>query len=167
MTPNNYLQEAIFREITKKFPSQRAASEAIAKILSIGKEAVYRRMRRDTMLIPNELLNLCRHFNISMDKYIFDHSNKIIFHYHPFVQPIKSFDHYINQLLENLNLAVQIPDAHIYCATQEITPFQYFFSPELIAFKLYVYGLTVWELDFLQGEKCSLFFGLLPTHFCF
>jgi hypothetical protein len=44
----------------------------------------------------------------------------------------------------------------IYYATQEITPFQYFFFPELTAFKLYTYGLTVWELKNLEHQKCSM-----------
>jgi hypothetical protein len=161
-TTNRNLQQALIKEVLKKFPSKQVAKESLAEVLSIGKEACSRRMRNQTMLSPDEISQICRHFGIALDPLIQEASDNVIFNYNTFIEPVKDFESYINQLLRNLNIALQVPGAMIYYATQEITPFQYFFFPELTAFKLYTYGLTVWELDKLEDQKCSM--DLIPPN---
>lgn len=132
------------------------AAQSLAEILSINREASYRRLRNTTMLSPDELQKVCLHFGVSLDKYIQQQSDNIIFNFSQFTEPVREFEHYLNQLLRNLQLANEIPGASMYYAAQELTPFQYLYFPELSAFKLYVYGLTVWNINGLENRKCSL-----------
>jgi hypothetical protein len=155
-TTNRSLQQALIEEVLKKFPNKQAAKEELSEVLAIGKEPCSRRIQNRTMLSPDEISKICRHFGISIDPLIQKASDNVIFNYNTFIEPVKDFESYINQLLRNLKIALQLEGAMIYYATQEITPFQYFFFPELTAFKLYTYGLTVWELKNLEHQKCSM-----------
>ncbi len=156
MTPKHDLQTALIGEIISKFSSRQGAIDSVAEILSIGRESATRRMKGTTMISPNEMTKLCQHFDISLDQFIHKESDNVIFNYNHFIQPVKTFEDYLNQLLKNQQLALSLEGSKIYYATQEVPPFQYFFYPELTAFKLYVYGITVWGMDFLENNKCSL-----------
>ena len=45
-----------------------------------------------------------------------------------------------------------VPNAEIYYPTNEIPIFYYSFFPELISFKLYVWGRNIWDLEYLQQQ---------------
>ncbi len=155
-TPKNNLQQALIKEVLNKFSSKQAARDSLSEVLSIGKESCSRRMRDATMLSPDEIGKICRHYGISIDPLIQKESDSVIFRYNTFIEPVRNYESYINQILRNLHIALQVEGATIYYATQEITPFQYFYFPELTAFKLYTYGLTIWELESLKNQKCSM-----------
>lgn len=144
------------QEIMNRFDSKQEAVDALASVLSISRESGYRRMRNTTMLSPEELKKLCLHFGISMDNHIHNQPGNIIFNFYQLVTPIRDFDSFLDQLLINLRTALQISDPMIYYATEEISVFQYFYFPELAAFKLYAYGITVWEIEMLENRKCSM-----------
>ncbi|MCB0633363.1 MAG: hypothetical protein R2824_17320 [Saprospiraceae bacterium] len=150
------LQTNLINEILSRFDNKQTAADALSEILSINREAGYRRIRNVTMLSPDEVQKICRHFGISLDRYIHSNVGNIVFNFHPFVEPVRNFENYIDQLLNQLRRALQLDGAAIYYASQEITPFQYFYFPELTAFKMYVYGLTAWNMDHLEEQKCSL-----------
>lgn len=63
-------QQAFLDEIVAKFKKRSEAVRAIASILDIGDDAIYKRLRGDSSIYPNEIAALAIEFEISIDKII-------------------------------------------------------------------------------------------------
>ena len=157
---NNNLQELIFEKIVSKFSKKAEAVEVLSKLLSTGKDAVYRRLRGDTTLVPEELSMLAKYFNISIDALIFEKVNTVFFNFNTFAQEIKSYQDYLVGIQQKFDKIATLDKPKLYYASAEIPMFHYCFFPELIGFKLYVWGRTIWDLDFVRDK--SFDFDLMP-----
>jgi hypothetical protein len=51
----NPLQHYLLEEISKRFLKKTDAVDVLCQLLNVGKDAIYRRMRGDTVLSPAEL----------------------------------------------------------------------------------------------------------------
>ena len=150
------VQDKFLEILLQKFPKKTTAVETIAELLSIGKDAVYRRLRGDSMLTPEELKILAVQYRISVDEILFEQSDKVFFSFSSFSSPIDHFDTYLKELLNTLNQNKDLPGLHAIYTTAEIPMFYYGLFPELMCFKLYTWGKSVWKLPFLENEKFSL-----------
>jgi transcriptional regulator with XRE-family HTH domain len=153
---NLSLQRKIFDLILEKFPKKSAAVSYLAGLLSLGNNAIYRRLRGDTLLTLSELYRLAQHFNISLDNVFFDKTDKIIFSNGFFTRQVSSFENYIDQVFESAQQLRKMPNAKIFYTSQEIPFFLYFASPALFAFKMYIYAFTYWNFEHLQDQKFSI-----------
>ncbi len=153
-------QTWIFEEIEKNYTKKADAIEDLAKLLSVGKDAVYRRYRGDSILAPEELKLLAQKYNISLDKFLCQASDKVSFSYNPFTRTIKSLEDYLNSLVEELGQLSRLPDVHLKYAVPDLPIFYLFFVPELISFKLYTWGRTIWDFEYLQDKKFD--FDIIP-----
>ena len=154
------LQDQLLEVILSKYGKRSEAVDALSELLTIGKDAVYRRLRGDTLLSPDELKLLALKYNISLDAFLFDQKDTVFFTYLPFSQKLNDFSDYLNQILSNLEYISTIPDAKVYYASAEIPIFYYLLFPDLFAFKLYVWGSTIWDFDYLRDKQFSL--DLIP-----
>jgi hypothetical protein len=159
----NLLQTYILEAIQARFIKKTEAVDALAELLNVGKDAVYRRLRGDTLLTPDEIELLVRHYNISLDAYIFRQSDSVFFTFNPFTHTVKTFDDYLTGIHTDLLLLSKLPNVQISYASAEIPIFYYMFFPELFQFKLYVWARTIWHFDFLQ--KVPFSFDLIPFPF--
>ena len=156
---HNYLQDQLIKQILERYPKKAKAVTNLADLLSVGKDGIYRRIRCDTLLSPDEIFFLARHFDISLDEIIFGRSNKLIFSYNIFRESINSFEDYLKQIHQQITFVSGLPKVLIYYASQELAPFFYYYIPELGKFKLFVYGITAWDLEYLKEQKFN--FNLL------
>ena len=175
----NELQYYLFDKILLNHPNKVGAVDQLSKLLSVSKNSIYRRLRGDTLLTPDEIMIIARHFSISLDEIVHHDSNLIPFSYNHLTQPITDFDTFVNQIYANLDSVMRIPNCYVFYASQELPVFQYFFYRELLAFKLYVYGMTSWNFEFLQnrpfspdlipasaldkGKDCVRLYSLIPS----
>ena len=132
------LQDFLFESILSKFPRRSAAVEAISDMFGLGKDAIYRRLRGDTLLTPDEVGQLALAFNISLDAFVFENNNTVFFRYSPFTRQVKEFSDYLGQIHSDLELISKLPNPKILYVSAEIPIFHYCLIPEIIAFKLYV-----------------------------
>lgn len=144
------LQDYLFESILSKFSKRSEAVDAIAKMFGLGKDAIYRRIRGDTLLTPDEVSHLARAFNVSLDAFAFENNSTVFFNYSPFVQKITSYSDYLQGIHGDLERVAKMPNSKIYYASAEIPLFHYCFFPELIGFKLYVWGRVVWDFEYLR-----------------
>ena len=77
------IQRQIFEEIRKELPSRFELARTVSKILDVSTDSVYRRIRGEKDISLKELIILCKHFNLSFDKYMQDSSDAISFYYPP------------------------------------------------------------------------------------
>jgi hypothetical protein len=146
------LQHDFLEKIFSRFPKKAEAIDYLADLLSLGKDAIYRRARGETPLHPDELDLLANHFRESIDAIAFEHSNTVFMSFNGFTHRIGNFMDYLKDLHVKIDQTARFPDSHFYYASMEIPVFHYMYFPELISFKLYVWGMTTWGLDFLEGK---------------
>lgn len=144
------IQDFIFESILNSFPRRADAVDAIAGMFGMGKDAVYRRLRGDTLLTPDEVGQLAQAFNISLDEFIFENNNTVFFRYSPFTRQVREFSDYLGPIHTDLEEIAKLPNSKILYASAEIPLFHYCVFPEIIAFKLYVWGRAFWEFDYLK-----------------
>ena len=61
------LQDQLFEIILSRFPRRADAVDELCELLSLAKDPIYRRLRGDTFLSPQELAKLAVHYRISLD----------------------------------------------------------------------------------------------------
>jgi len=146
------LQNQLLEEILNRFPKRAAAVEELAQLLGVQKDAVYRRLRGDTLLTPDEISLLTSTFNLSLDALVYESSSTVFFDFTPFSNTVTNVGEYLNGVLNDLKQVQQLPDVRVYFVSYEIPFFYYAFFPELISFKLFIWGKTVWEFDYLKDR---------------
>jgi len=159
MNGDQNLQNYLFDTVLGKYPKKSDAISALSDLLGVGSDAVYRRVRGDSDLTPKEIGLIANKFKISVDSHIFNETDHISFQFNPFVKIIKTFDDYLDDIHGDVRALGSIPDVMIYYASSEIPIFYYIAEPELFSFKLYVWGRSIWNFDYLQ--KADFHFNLI------
>jgi len=67
---DTHLYNLLLAEIRKSFPKKSVMVDTLAEILRIEKGAVYRRLRQEVPFIFNEIAQISKHLNISLDNLI-------------------------------------------------------------------------------------------------
>ena len=93
---HNSFQIKFFEDILEKFPKKSQAVDELSDLLKVGKDAVYRRLRGDTVLTPDELTILAKHFRISIDHYIFDNSDTVFFTFNSLSNEVRNFSDFFS-----------------------------------------------------------------------
>lgn len=150
-TPDQ-LQQALLEQIISSFKKKSDAVERISELLHLGKDAVYRRLRGVTLLTPDEIQLLATAFGISVDNLIFRNTDSLIFTMNALSGKIQSFRDFFDDLSTNVQELTALKDVFIYYPTNEIPLFYFFFFPELLEFKLYVWGKHIWDFDYLNNQ---------------
>jgi len=158
--PQASLQERLFSAVAARYPKRADAVDNISTVLNMSPDAVYRRLRGDTLLSPTEMEALCLHYRLSMDALIFGQSDLVISRYNAISRPVTTYQDYVDNFAADLGQARLLPGAHLYFASVEISVFTYMFFPELIRFKLYVWGRTTWDLPVSNNHPFA--FDLVP-----
>lgn len=155
---NLSLQRKVFDLIQEKFSRRSEAVEVLTGLLSVGRNAVYRRLRGDSLITIGELHLLIRHFDLPVDAIFYNKDDKIIFSYSFFTRQVSHLSDYIEQVYENTEEIQNLEQVQIFYSSQEIPFFLYFASPELFAFKMYVYALAYWNLQYISDKKFRIDF---------
>lgn len=150
------LQEALIQQILDRYAKKPEAVRELTEVLSLNRDGIYRRLRGDTVLTAAEIQKLAIHFDISIDAILTGVSNKTFFSYNAYQHQIASFREYLEQVDEQVKRFRDLPDLHMYYASREIPVFHFMMFPRLLAFKLYLFGLTAWRFDYLRDRKFSL-----------
>lgn len=155
------LQTYIFDEISKHFKTRSEMIDGLMKLFNVKNDAIYRRLRCETMLTPEEMSILAQKYNISLDSYIFGKTDALFFTFNPFIRTVKNIEDYLEGIHQDVTMLNRLPQVHIYNAWAEIPFFFYMFFPRLFSFKMYVYGRTIWQIDYLQTRPFD--FDVIPV----
>jgi len=145
------IQKKLFDKIIKQHPKRAEAVDAIQDILSIGRDATYRRLRGETLLSPEEMRDLALKYNISLDELAFQDADIVFVSYNVFETDTQNFLEFTTNLNKMLKQVSALPDVEIFHASDEMPIFQLMRFPELFAFKLYVWGVNTWQFGHLQN----------------
>lgn len=155
------LQDIFMDRILDHFPKKAVAVDYLSQFLSLSPDGVYRRLRGETLLTPDEVFALAKEFNISIDNIINTDEQNLIFSFNAFNQPVTDFSIYIDQLLFTADQILPLPEVELYYAAQELSILFLPSFPRVFAFRMYVYGLTYWKIEHLQDTQFD--FSLVPA----
>lgn len=146
------LQERIFELILSRHVSRSEAVDHLCQLMNLSKDAVYRRIRCDTVLSPDELADLVTHYRFSVDAIISGQSNAVISTFSAFSKKVNNFFDYLEGVNQDLEQIRKLPNAYLHYTSSELPVFTYNFFPELMGFKLYVWGRITWDLPYLRDR---------------
>jgi len=149
------LSEKFLQHIKAKIPNGKLA-EALMQVLNLEKSAAYRRSSGTAPLSLEEITLLAQHFSVSIDQFIFAGTDKSVFTFPYMQQPVKSIGSFMEGIAQRIEQAAQLKEVRIDFVSREIPIFHYFNFSELTAFKIYIWGRTVWKLPQFQQQKFSL-----------
>jgi len=157
------LQDQLLEMIQLRYPRRADAVEDLMRLLNLGKDPIYRRLRGDTFLSPPELTTLALHYRISLDALVVGQSDNVVCNFNAFSKRVTGFSDYLEDFIADLEQVRRLPNAHFFYASVEIPVLTYCFLPELISFKLYIWGRTTWNLEFLRQRKFNFDLVTLPV----
>ncbi len=152
MTTSKF-QDVFFQQLSHRFKDKKSLAEAVSDALSIGIDGAYRRISGRSNLQIDELLLLARAFDVQLPG---GGAGEIRFNFNNSNQTINTPADYLNQLEEQLRLVDSWPEKELYYATPDLPFFYELMSPTLMAFKLYVFGVTSWGFSAWKKEPFSL-----------
>ncbi len=148
------IQKQIFKQISQHIAPANLA-EDIAKLFNTTKSGIYRRINGETALTIEELLKILHHYPfLSFDK--FTRPNQVSYTFPSLMGAPKNIFEYLDTMEQNVQKIAIFPNASIGYAAQEIPFFYYLMSPNIAAFKFYVWSRTVWNLDAARYEPFDL-----------
>jgi hypothetical protein len=151
----NDLQMRLLDMILERYERRSDGVDDLCRILNSTKNPVYRRLRGETLLSPQEISILAHHYNISIDRLIFENSSKILCSFKPISHKVKDFNEYLHYFLADFEIIRKLPNAVMYGASAEIPVLACAYFPELLCFKLYVWGRTSWDFEYLRDRPFS------------
>lgn len=141
------LQKLLFEEIRSRISNPSLWSKEISELLSLGRDAIYRRERGEVQLTINEIEMLCRHYGISLDSHLLgDHTQVIFKHTSLNQEDSYNYTQYICQLLLHMERMEACEQKEIIFCADDIPIFHFMDFPELTYFKLYTWNQAVLNL---------------------
>lgn len=150
------LQDRLFEIILSRYPRRADAVEDLCNLLNLAKDPIYRRLRGDTFLPPEELSLLAQKYGISLDALVTGSSDNVVCNFSAFSKKVLDFSHFIDNFIKEFELIHKMPNPHLFYASSELSLFTYNLFPELISFKMYIWGRTTWNLESLRDRQFSL-----------
>lgn len=150
------MQKELLDQVISRYKKRSLAIDALTQYLKIGKDAVYRRIRGESLLTPEEISLIAKKYGISLDELVFNKTNKVVFYSANKLYNVRNnldFLHFINSRMKNAN---EIAGNQFYAAYGDLPIFLSSFYPALMEFKLFVWGKTVWKLPHVEFKKFSL-----------
>lgn len=150
------LQKKIFTLIESISSNPKELKDELAKVLSISKGAVYKRMNGTTAISLADLATLMREYQISFDQLVRPEQQKVVFQFPQMEKKIVSFFDYADTFKTAVTTFASLPDPQIYYATNELPFFYYFLDQDLTYFKFFIYAKTVWNLSSYSDRNFNL-----------
>lgn len=130
------LSQFIIHEIKKKLSLHEDITSVLSQLLHLSKSAIYRKINGDVSLSLPEATLLARHYQISLDNFILGGSTATGFRFRGQPAPEETDVSYYLKIIEALHfLKKDNQEYEMVITTQEITPFQFLYFPELAAFQ--------------------------------
>lgn len=158
MSKTNFplLQKRIFEQILAKTLYKRSLVEELVNLLGISQSAAYKRIQGNVLLNLEELAKVGQHYQMSLDQLLVAPQGRAIFEFKALSQKPKSLEAYLQGLSDDLIALNKTSNPYLYYVSNDLPIFHYFLFPELLAFKLFIWGRTIWGWKGFQRKKFDL-----------
>jgi len=149
------LQAFIFDKLQSHFKKTSDVVSALSNLFNLHPDGVYRRIRGESELRPDEIEIIASEYKISLDAHIFKNSDSVLFQFNPLIKTIKNFDDYTTELYNAVKPLSDLKGLTLYSASSDLPIFYFLSSPELFSFKMFVLAQSVWNFEYIKQEKFS------------
>lgn len=147
------IQQDLFKIIKLKLVGKDPLGIALADILHISPDAVYRRYRGETILTIDEVQRLCKHFDISIDLLMQNTNGKAVFNYNPLNSYDFRLESYLEGILNSLRHLKSLSNPHFIMSVSNNHIFQLINFPQLARFRLFFWAKTHLQVPEYQNVK--------------
>ncbi len=146
-------QNLFLKKIEDLLDPSTSLVHELSDILNLSMDSAYRRIRGETLLSIDEIINLCNHFNISFDAFSRDEANLVTFSYKSFENHAENLLNYLKDIEADLIKISSFPESHIIYACQDLPVFYHYNNPEMAAFKFFYWMRSIMNISELESEK--------------
>ena len=146
----------LFGQIREKLPPNLSLVNEVSEALNISYDSAYRRIRGDKCLSIDEVGALCRRFDLSMDALLHLSGRHVVFNTFPVAPDQFVCNGWLEFILNHLQKIVDAKDKKIIYVAKDPPIFNYLQFPEMVAFKLFFWGKTLFQSHEHDASKFSL-----------
>ncbi len=128
--------------VQAKIPPELSVPQVLGDLLGQSASNLYRKLRGDVPFTLEEVLKIAHHFSVSIDACAFESPSWVVGELPAGRQAPYSPVDYLALLEKQLMWVTALPQAGVLYAAQEVPVFYYLLEPELLAFKLFMWGRT-------------------------
>jgi hypothetical protein len=144
-------QEILLKQIRKQLINNQSINDEIAGILNISYDAAHRRVSGKSKFSIDETVQLCNHYNLSMDN-LFANNEKVIVQKTIEMTSLKDMKLYFEQSAAMIEKLTKSPDSVLYYSAKDIPLFYFMDNSLLSKFKIFVW------LKLLNSDNYNLSF---------
>lgn len=151
------LQRILFKQLKNHTISNISLIDALADLLNISNDAVYRRIRGEKRLDVDEMAKICTHFNISFDALIGAKQQSLHFSYIALdiVTP-DVYKQYMKQLLQSFSSLAKANEKEVFFTAVDIPMFHFLPYTELTLFKVFSWSNSTGAFQGNFREFCTM-----------
>lgn len=142
--------------IKSKVAQKKSKVEALASILSIDTNTMYKRLEGKTPLTLEEACILSQKFSVPLetlfeaeDAHDFPYK---VFHHGGYIRSMDDFKIYIQNMRQNLQFVSEHPDSQLFYSAKDIPIFYFFAHPLLASFKIWYWLRYVCNIPELKNQ---------------
>ena len=139
---NSGIQAKLFELIKQSINPEESVVSIVSDVLSLSTDAVYRRIRQETLMTIEEVRKLCIHFDLSFDALMELKSGKAGFSYMQLKENEFTIEKYLEGILNGLSRLRSIQETKIYLSINNVHFFQALNFPQIIRFRLFFWAKT-------------------------
>ena len=148
------IQKDLIATLENLCPANMSLADILADLLDISKDSAYRRIRCETLLNIDELLEVSKYFKISIDNILNIRSNSVVFDYNS-IKNIEDYKQYLRSIIHDLKELSKFDDVKVIYAAQDIPLFHNFRFARLARFKLFYWLRSIVNAEEFQDKKFS------------
>ena len=159
------LQKELFVSIKNSLPSHISLVDALADLLDLSYDSVYRRIRGEKPISLNELKILCEHFHLSLDQVLQYKNDNVVFNAPGINGSSSDFREYLTGVLQQLKYFNSFPKREMFYQCKDAPIFYFYLFPEIGAFKTFCwlksilnnpdYHDKIFSLQDFPFEECN------------
>jgi hypothetical protein len=150
------LQKELFILIKNTLPPHISLVDAIADLLDISYDSVYRRIRGEKPITLNELKVLCEHFHLSLDQILQLKNESVVFSAPEINGSDPDFSVYLKGVLQQMKYFNSFERREMLYQCKDTPIFYFYLFPEIGAFKTFCWVKTVLNYPNYKDKAFSL-----------
>jgi hypothetical protein len=130
-------QDKLFRLIKNQLPGEDSLADTISEILHVSTDSAYRRIRGETPLIIDEVMELCRVYNLSLDHLLGEKQENVSFRNIRVNSSDNDYAGYLKGLQQQLSMLESFEKKEIIYMSKDLPIFHNFYFRPLLTFRYY------------------------------
>lgn len=147
------IQIQFLKKIESLLDSSTSLVYELSELLQLSTDSAYRRIRGETVLSLEEIILLCKHFNISFDAFSQEETGMVTFAYKGIESQPENLLDYLNDVYQDLIKISSVPDSQIVYACQDIPVFYHYKHQKIAEFKFFYWMRSIMNAMDLETQK--------------